>query len=140
MKKRSFKALLWLLLGLLPLSACAQSPSPSDGEEGAGVYRKITAEEAQKMMEDPGSFILLDVRTPSEFEEKRIEGALLLPDTEIKEKAEEILPDKEAVILVYCRSGRRSAQSAKELNQMGYTNVYDFGGIIDWPYDTVSGK
>ena len=100
-------------------------------------YQKIAPEEAKRMMDDGEAFILLDVRTEEEFETKRIEGAVLIPDYEIKERAPAELPDKNAQILVYCRSGRRSAQAAENLIKMGYANVYDFGGIIDWPYETV---
>jgi rhodanese-related sulfurtransferase len=80
---------------------------------------------------------LLDVRTSEEYKEKRIEGAVLIPDYEINDRAAAALPDKDAAILIYCRSGRRSASVAHELIEMGYTNVYDFGGINDWPYETV---
>jgi rhodanese-related sulfurtransferase len=99
-------------------------------------YRKITAEEAKAMLEANADAILLDVRTEEEFTERHIPGAVLLPDYEVAEKAAEVLPDKNALILVYCRTGRRSANAANELIEMGYTNVYDFGGINDWPYET----
>ena len=91
------------------------------------------------MMNESKPYILLDVRTDEEFKEKRIDGAILIPNYEIKERAIAELPDKSILILIYCRSGRRSADAAKALIDMGYTNVYDFGGINDWPYDTVSG-
>jgi rhodanese-related sulfurtransferase len=113
-------------------------PKPLDGNKAA--YRKISAEEAYQMMRDTQGYILLDVRTAEEFEEKRIEGAVLIPDYEIRGRAENELPDKSALILIYCRSGRRSANAAEELAHLGYGNVYDFGGILDWPYDTVSGN
>ncbi len=102
-------------------------------------YRKITAEEAKTMMAEMQNFILLDVRTDVEYKENRIDGAILIPDTEMSTRAETELPDKNALILVYCRSGRRSQDAANELVKMGYTNVYDFGGIIDWPFETMSG-
>lgn len=101
--------------------------------DGGGEYRKLTPQEAKQMLEESEA-ILLDVRTMEEYEENHIEGAVLIPDYEIKEKAAEMLPEKDALILVYCRSGNRSRTAAKELVEMGYTNVYDFGGIIDWPY------
>lgn len=88
------------------------------------------------MMAQEG-IIILDVRTEEEFAEGHIPNAVLLPDTEVKQRAEELLPDKEQTILVYCRSGRRSALAAQELADMGYTNVYDFGGILDWTGDVV---
>jgi rhodanese-related sulfurtransferase len=90
------------------------------------------------MMESDEAFILLDVRTDEEYREKRIDGSVLIPDYEIGSRAEAELPDKDALILIYCRSGRRSANVANELIAMGYTNVYDFGGIIDWFYETVN--
>lgn len=102
------------------------------------VYRKITAEEAYDLMASSENYILLDVRTEEEYKEKRIEGAVLLPDYEITDNAQSELPDQDTLILVYCRSGRRSAIAANELIGMGYTNVYDFGGIIDWPYETIN--
>lgn len=98
---------------------------------------KITAEEAKHLMDGGEDVVILDVRTQEEFDEGHIEGALLLPDTEVAKKAQDVLPDKDAMILVYCRSGRRSALAADELVKMGYTDVRDFGGIIDWPYETV---
>ena len=97
-------------------------------------YQKITAEEAKKMM-DNEDVLILDVRTQEEYNEGHIKNSILLPDTEIDSKAHEILKDKNAKILVYCRSGRRSAEASKKLIKMGYTNVYDFGGIIDWNYE-----
>lgn len=100
-------------------------------------YQKISAKEAKEMMEKGEYGVILDVRTLEEYNEGHIEGATLLPNDEIKEKAEITLYDKEEVILVYCRSGRRSESAAKELIEMGYTNVYDFGGIIDWSYEIV---
>ena len=91
------------------------------------------------MMQDSDEFILLDVRRDEEFRDEHIEGAVLIPDYEIESRAAAELPDKDALILVYCRSGRRSADAVNKLVGMGYMNVYDFGGIIDWPYDKVKG-
>ena len=82
-------------------------------------------------------YIILDVRTQEEFDESHIEGAILIPDYEITNKAESVLKDKDQLILVYCRSGRRSKLAAEALVELGYTNVKEFGGIIDWPYETV---
>lgn len=109
------------------------------------VYSKMDAENAKKMMEEfgdgsKGSYILLDVRTEAEYLEKRIPDSVLIPDYELAQRAEAELPDKTQVILVYCRSGNRSATAAKELVAMGYNHVYDIGGIIDWPYETTSGQ
>lgn len=99
-------------------------------------YKKISAEDAKIIM-DSEDVIILDVRTQEEYNGGHIENALLLPVTDIKDKADGILTDKDAKILVYCRSGNRSAAASKELISMGYTNVYDFGGISSWPYDLV---
>ena len=101
-------------------------------------YRKITPEEAKAMMDD-GNATVLDVRTAAEFEETHIADAVLIPDTDIRDMAPELLPDKKQTILVYCRTGIRSERAARALIELGYRNVYDFGGIVDWQYETVSG-
>ena len=100
------------------------------GNSIADRYQKITPEIALEMMEDDA--VILDVRTREEFDVLHIKGAVLLPDFEIKQKAEEVLPDKNQIILVYCRSGNRSETAAKELISMGYKKVFDFGGIVNW--------
>jgi len=112
--------------------------SAQDNKKAKAEYHKISAEKARTMMSELNDFILLDVRTGEEYTEKHIDGAVLIPDYEIEDRAGGELPDKNAVILVYCRSGRRSENAARKLVDRGYTNVYDFGGIIDWPYKTVS--
>ena len=120
-------------------ASAAEDVMETEGAEDASsesVYRKISAEDAKERME-AGDVVLLDVRTPEEYAQGYIEGAVLLPDFEIASKAETVLPDKNATILLYCRSGNRSAGAAKKLVEMGYANVYDFGGIIDWPYEVV---
>ena len=118
------------LIFLLIITSCGTPP----------LYRKITAEQAYNMMRDRDDYILLDVRTDEEFRDEHIEGALLIPHTEIGSRAKTELPDKNALILIYCRAGRRSEIAARELIRMGYTNVYDFGGILDWIYETVGGQ
>ena len=99
---------------------------------------QITAKEAKNIMDNETDFIILDVRTEEEFSEGHIDGAILIPDYEIADKAEKILTDKDQLILVYCRSGRRSKLAADSLVTMGYTNIKEIGGIIDWPYDIVT--
>ena len=99
-------------------------------------YTKITAEEGKKML-DAGGVTLVDVRTAEEFAAGHIEGAINVANESIGTEMPEALPDKDATILVYCRSGRRSADAAAKLTAIGYTHVYDMGGIIDWPYGTV---
>lgn len=99
------------------------------------MYEQITAEEAKKIMDSGEEHIILDTREQDEFDEGHIPGAILIPYTEIENKAEAMLPDKDKLILVYCRSGRRSKIAAESLSKLGYTNVKEFGGIIDWPYE-----
>lgn len=99
------------------------------------MYEQITAEEAKKIMDSGEEHIVLDTREQDEFDEGHIPGAILIPYTEIENKAEEMLTDKDKLILVYCRSGRRSKIAAESLSKLGYTNVKEFGGIIDWTYE-----
>ncbi len=99
------------------------------------MYEQITAEEAKKIMDSGEERIILDTREQDECDGGHIPGAILIPYTEIENNAEEMLPDKNAQILVYCRSGRRSKIAAEALAKLGYTNVKEFGGIIDWQYD-----
>lgn len=124
-------------IGLL-ISCNRNVSSAQNSRETKAEYHKISAEKAHTMMSELNDFILLDVRTDEEYTEEHIEDALLIPDYEIENRADKELPDKNTVILIYCRSGRRSENAAKKLVDRGYTNVYDFGGIIDWPYKTVS--
>ena len=105
-------------------------------EKGEKVmYEQITAEDAKKIMDSGEEHIILDTREQDEFDEGHIPGAILIPYTEIENKAEEMISYKDKLILVYCRSGRRSKIAAESLSKLGYTNVKEFGGIIDWPYE-----
>ena len=132
MKKLSY---IIISIVLCLLCSCGEGEKKTPADKAPGEYRKISAEEAKGIMDAGGEYILLDVRTQEEFDRKHIEGAVLIPDYEIANRAERELPDKHALILIYCRSGRRSANAAKELIAMGYTNVYDFGGLeTDWIY------
>ena len=101
-------------------------------------YQKITAKEARELLLSDSSVILLDVRTEAENKELRIPGSLLIPLDTLSTKAQTLLLDKQAKIVIYCRSGNRSKQAADILIDLGYTNVFDMGGIIDWPYETES--
>ena len=130
MPKPIKKLILFLLMALL-LTACGHKKE-NDQE---AVYMNITAQEAKEIMDAEEGYIILDVRTQAEYDEKHIPGAILIPDYEIKERAEEKLTDKDQLILVYCRSGRRSKLAAEALVELGYTNIKEFGGIIDWPYE-----
>ena len=131
-----------LMLSLLTLSACAApaaaAATPAPTVTAAVEYKKISAADAKARMDSGDTIIILDVRTQEEYDAGHIPGAILVPNETIVDKQPELLPDLDAEILVYCRSGNRSAQAAKKLIAIGYTNVVDFGGIIDWPYDVVS--
>lgn len=95
----------------------------------------ITAQEAKHIMDTQEGYIILDTRAQYEYDESHIPGAIVIPHDEIKDKAEQMLPDKDQLILVYCRSGRRSKLASEDLVALGYTNIKEFGGIIDWPYE-----
>lgn len=129
------KPLAILLAAALLLCGCAAEGGRAESEEE--MYHKITAEQAKERMEQNPNAVILDVRTMQEYESGHIKGAILLPNENIGEQRPEELPDLDAEILVYCRSGNRSAQAAKKLAALGYENVFDFGGIMDWPYGTV---
>ena len=104
---------------------------------GAISYEQINGAEAKALMDRESGYIIIDARTQSEYDEGHIPGAILIPEYEIAQRAESELPDKNQLILVYCRSGRRSKIAAEELVKLGYTNVKEFGGIIDWEYEIV---
>ena len=126
------KKLLILALAAMLLTACGQTnENPKEA-----IYMNINAEEAKKIMDTESGYIILDVRTQEEYDEAHIPGAIVIPNTELEARAESELPDKDQMILVYCRSGRRSKLAAEILVELGYTNIYEFGGIIDWPYET----
>ena len=125
------KKLVFLLLAVMLLTACGQD---KENDQGA-VYVNITAEEAKQIMDSEKGYIILDVRTQEEYDHGHIPGAIVISHEEIAEKAEEVLTDKDQLILVYCRSGRRSKLAAEALVELGYTNIKEFGGIIDWPYE-----
>ena len=125
------KKLIFLLLAVVMLTACGQD---KENDQGA-VYVNITAEEAKQIMDTEEGYIILDVRTQEEYDQGHIPGAILISHEEIAEKAEDVLTNKDQLILVYCRSGRRSKIAAEALVELGYTNIKEFGGIIDWPYE-----
>ena len=125
------KKLVFLLLAVMLLTACGQD---KENDQGA-VYVNITAEEAKQIMDSEEGYIILDVRTQEEYDQGHIPGAIVISHEEIPEKAEGVLTDKDQLILVYCRSGRRSKIAAEALVELGYTNIKEFGGIIDWPYE-----
>lgn len=125
------KKLIILLLAVMMFTACGQD---KENDQGA-VYVNITAEEAKEIMDTEEGYVILDVREQDEYDAGHISGAILIPYTQIEAKANEMLTDKDQLILVYCRSGRRSKLAAEALVELGYTNIKEFGGILDWPYE-----
>lgn len=131
MLKRNKRFLIMLLTLALPFG-CVEC---SNG--GSATYEQISGAEAKALMDSESGYIIIDARTQEEYDEGHIPGAILIPEYEIADRAEKELPDKDQLILVYCRSGRRSKIAAEELVKLGYTNVKEFGGIIDWEYEIV---
>ena len=131
-KTKGWWTMFMISLSLFGLAACGA------GSGDTGTYQQISAKEAKAIMDTEREYILIDARTEEEFAEGHIAGALLIPEYEIADRAEKELPDKDTLILVYCRSGRRSKIASEELVKLGYTNVKEFGGIIDWPYEIVT--
>lgn len=129
-KVKGLIIMLLISLSLFGMTACQNGGSTP-------TYEQITVKEAKTIMDTETDYIIIDARTEEEFAEGHIENAILIPEYEIAERAEKELSDKEQLILVYCRSGRRSKIASEELVKLGYTNVKEFGGIIDWPYEVV---
>ena len=126
------KKIIPIILSTLLLAGCA-------AETKENTYRQVGMEEAMAIMEQEAGYVILDVRRIDEFAEKHIPGAINIPNEEIGEEPIPQLPDKDQLILVYCRSGNRSKQASEKLVALGYTNVVEFGGIIDWPGEVVTG-
>lgn len=118
----------------LVLTACASA----EGRQDAAHYRQITVDEAMRIMDSESDAVILDVRTQSEYEQGHIPGAVCVPNESITDSPIDSLPDPDQLILVYCRSGRRSKEAAQKLADIGYTNIVEFGGIIDWPGEIVT--
>ena len=125
------KKALPILLAAILLVGCA---APAEG----GSYRQIDMADAITMMEEETGYIILDVRTPEEFADRHIPGAINVPNETIGTEDIPELPDKDQLILVYCRSGNRSKQASEKLAALGYTNIVEFGGINNWPGETVT--
>ena len=123
---------------LLLLTACSSGGQVMDGEDMVRSYTQISQEEAKQMMEQDGTQIIVDVRTQEEYDSGHIPGAICIPNESIGTEHPEELPDLDQAILVYCRSGNRSKQAAQKLFDMGYINVYEFGGINDWTGEVVT--
>ena len=131
MLKRNKRFLIMLLTLALPFGCVGCS----DG--GSATYEQISGAEAKALMDSESGYIIIDARTQEEYDQGHIPRAILIPEYEIAARAEKELPDKDQLILVYCRSGRRSKIAAEELVKLGYTNVKEFGGIIEWEYEIV---
>ena len=128
MIKRRIVSIFAALVFLIVISGCS-------AEEKGSVYMNIAPEKANEMMNELEEFVLLDVRSEEEFSEGHIPGAIVIPHDEISERAEADIPEKDVPVFVYCRSGRRSKIAAEELVSLGYSEIYEFGGIGDWPYE-----
>ena len=135
MLKRNKRFLLMLLTFALPFGCVGCSDGGS--ADTPATYQQISGAEAKALMDSESGYIIIDARTQEEYDEGHIPGAILIPEYEIADRAEKELPDKDQLILVYCRSGRRSKIAAEELVKLGYANVKEFGGIIDWKYEIV---
>ena len=134
------KKLVFALLALLVLSGCAAPSQGGQTAQAEGGYRQVSMEEAIAMMESESDYVIVDVRTPEEFRERHIPGAVNVPNESIHTQDIPQLPDKDQLILVYCRSGNRSKQASQKLAELGYTRIVEFGGINDWPGEIVTGE
>ena len=130
-------AILLITAFLLQLTACSTKGQVMDGGGMVRSYSQISQEEAKQMMEKDDGHVIVDVRRQDEYDAGHIPGAILIPNESIGTERPEELPDLDQVILIYCRSGSRSKQAAQKLFDMGYTNIYEFGGITDWTGEIV---
>lgn len=129
------KKLIPILLSALMFTGCAGTSN-----NHTNIYRSITMDEAVTMMAQEAGYIILDVRRPDEFAAVHIPNAINVPNESIGTSDIPELPDKDQLIMVYCRSGRRSKEASEKLVKLGYTNIVEFGGILDWKGETVSGE
>jgi rhodanese-related sulfurtransferase len=129
------KKLIPILLSALMLTGCA-----GQSNHKVNTYRQITMDEAVNMMAQETSYTILDVRRPDEFAAGHIPGAINVANESIGTADIPELPDKNQLIMVYCRSGRRSKEAAEKLVKLSYTNIVEFGGILDWTGETVTGQ
>ena len=127
------------LTAVLILTGCGSSADDKTADDKK-TYRQVSPEEAAAMMEEETDYIILDVRTQEEYETAHIPGAICIPNETIGTEDIPELPDKDQLILVYCRSGNRSKQASEKLAKQGYTNIVEFGGINSWTGETVSGS
>ena len=128
------KIMLSLIIGAIIISGCnsEKKSTPVSSSNQKNSYTKISQDEAKKMMEKDDGHVIVDVRREDEFASGHIPGAILIPNESIGTEKPAELPDPDQIILVYCRSGNRSAQASQKLADIGYTNVFDFGGIMTW--------
>ena len=128
------------IVGLL-LSGCGikEVETSVSSSSSSGSYTQITQEEAVRMMAEDDGHVIVDVRRQDEFDSGHIPGAICIPNESIVDQEPKELPDKDQIILIYCRSGRRSKEASQKLYDMGYTRIYEFGGILDWTGETVTG-
>ena len=136
--------MLAISLSLFSFCACGDKNTGEGTTENSAenttvsiTYEQISQDEAKRIMDTEEGYVIIDARAEEEFSEGHIEGAILIPEYEIAERAEREIPEKDTLILVYCRSGRRSKIASDALVQLGYTNVKEFGGIIDWQFEIV---
>ena len=123
---------------LVLLAGCGAITEPTDGEDMVRSYTQISQEEAMEMMARDDGHVIVDVRRQDEYDAGHIPGAILIPNEDIRTQPPAELPDPDQIILIYCRSGNRSKEAAQKLFDMGYTKVYEFGGIIDWTGEIVT--
>ena len=147
-KSRGAVLAVFVVLCML-LTACGNGTSPSEGTQSevrtttasaAAAYQQITQEKAKEMMQADDGHIIVDVRRQEEYDSGHIPGAILIPNESIGTEQSKELPDLDQVILIYCRSGRRSKEASQKLADMGYTHIYEFGGIIDWTGEVVTSE
>ena len=139
---KTVKGWIILIMGIFSifgLTACGGGSETETSSQTASKigYEQISQQKAKEIMDTEENYIIIDSRTQEEFDEGHIKGAIMIPEYEIEKRAEKELHDKDALILVYCRSGRRSKIASEALANLGYTNVKEFGGIVDWPFEIV---
>ena len=143
MNRRTFLNAVFLasVISLAGLTGCLGAPTGdngntnSDSGSNSNSYQQVDTEAAKELMDTEDDYVILDARTQTEYDEGHIPGAILIPHDTVATAAENALPDKDQLILVYCRSGNRSKQASQTLVDLGYTNVVEFGGINSWPYE-----
>ena len=141
-QKRRKQVALLLIVGILLLAGCSRAGQVMDGEDmfRPGAYTQISQEEAREMMDRDDGHVIVDVRRQDEYDAGHIPGAILIPNESIGCDSPEALPDYDQIILIYCRTGNRSKQAAQKLADMGYTNIYEFGGISTWTGEIVTNE